>query len=129
MASREVLLELNEVIQEYKQWRGLKKYVGFTPIQFKEAIFNKHADLAESAPTLFNKAVDGDFEKPVECERLQYLMNMVGLVNSDASNYDDISKQVNHKFSTEFGVYDVVDKLEKKRLAEEAASSNSNSKR
>jgi hypothetical protein len=118
MVSREVLVEINEVIQEFKQWRGLKKYVGFNPIQFKEAIFNKHPDLAERAPTLFNKAVDGDFEKPTERERLQYLMSMVGLVNEDASNYDDISKQVNHKFSTEFGVYDVVDKLEKKRLAQ-----------
>ena len=119
MVSREVLVEINEIIQEYKQWRGLKKYVGFNPLQFKEAIFNKHADLAERAPTLFNKAVDGDFEKPVERERLQYLMSMAGLVNEDASNYDDISKQVNHKFSTEFGVYDVVNELEKKRLAEE----------
>lgn len=128
MASREALLEVQEIIQEYKQWRAFKKYVGYTPIQFKEAIFNKHADLAERAPTLFNKAVDGDFEKPVERDRLQYLMNMTGLVNVDASNYDDISKQVNHKFSTDFGVYDVVDKLEKKRLAEEATSSNSNSK-
>jgi hypothetical protein len=114
----EVLAEIQKVIQEYKQWRSLKTYVGFTPMQFKEAIFNKYPDLAERAPTLFNKAVDGDFEKPAERERLNYLIEMSGQVNSESSNYEDVSRQVNHKFSEEFGVYEVIDKLEKKRAGE-----------
>ena len=114
----EVLSEIMNVIQEYKQWRASKTYVGFPAIKFKEAIFNKYPDLAEKSPRLFTKAVEGDFEKPAEMARLNFLVQMSEMVSNDASNYDDVSKQVNHKFSTDFGVYDVIDDLEKKRKAD-----------
>jgi hypothetical protein len=112
--SAQILSEIHQVIREYKLWRGGQTYIGFTPIQFKEVIFNKYQDLAERAPTLFCKAVDGEFDKPEERERLAYLVEMQKQVG--VSTYTEVSQQVNHKFSTDFGVYDVVDKLEKSRL-------------
>ena len=48
-------------------------------------------------------------------------MSMANKVNS-SNNYNSVSKEVNHKFSTDFGVYDLVNKLEKERLEKENSS-------
>lgn len=114
----DILAAIMPIIQEYKQYKAKRTYVGFPSMKFKEAMFNKYPDIAERAPTLFNKATDGDFEKTSELQRLQYLQQMASTVAPDSSNYTEVSRQVNDKFTDEFGVSDVINKLEAQRTSE-----------
>lgn len=126
LSSVEILENIKLVINEYKQWKAKKTYFGFNELEFKKAMFEKYTSFAESSPILFSKATKGDFEKPAELDRLKYLMSMANKVNS-SNNYNAVSKEVNHKFSTDFGVYDLVNKLEKERLEKENSSITSTS--
>lgn len=115
----DILRSIEPIILEYKQYKAHRSYVGYGPMKFKEAMFNKYPDVAEKSPMLFNKATDGDFEKPSELQRLEYLRQMAEQVDQTASNYTNVSQLVNNKFSEEFGVHKVVEKLEADRLRKE----------
>jgi len=126
LSPTEILDTINLVIAEFKKWRAKKTYFGYDQMQFKKAMFEKYTIVAESAPSLFNKAVVGDFEKPAERERLQFIISMTKKVKqlNQMDNYEEVSKEVNHKFSTDFKIYDLVNKLEKERLEKESGVLN-----
>ena len=69
------------------------EYGKMTPEQFKERMKERFATFEEKYPTIFEKSVDGFFEKPEEMKRLRMAMGLISRTNDGEISKEDGEKE------------------------------------
>lgn len=108
-----VLETVINLIEDREKWLDRKDYTTLNKRAFIIKMREKYLDLAETAPTIFEKCCEGEFEKEENIQKLEYMIEMSKKIRTNPNKYEDINKEVGAKFAKEY-ITPVVNKLEKK---------------
>jgi hypothetical protein len=86
------VLEYIEDVMKCRKNFANGEYGKMTPEQFKERMKERFATFEEKYPTIFEKSVDGFFEKPEEMKRLRMAMGLISKTNDGEISKEDGEK-------------------------------------
>ena len=115
----EVEKRIIEITKSRRQWRSKDACRGVSVGDFKKKMLEEHSDFLKKCPILFEKAVNGDFEKKDDQNKLKYMLSMMSKVNKKTHTFEDASKEVGQRFADEY-VKPLVEKLDKEKKEREA---------
>jgi uncharacterized protein YukE len=113
-----VQTSIQSITKSRKNWRSREACRGKTFESFKEEMKKEYDYLATKCPILFDKSLNGDFEKGGELDKLNYMLGMMNKVNKKNTSFEDASKAVGQRFADEY-VKPLVEKLDREKKEKE----------